>query len=79
MRDDLVIMANVTPMLSRLLVSITNGKGTLIFHLTVEVPEDEGYWEISLRMRTHLEVELGFKLNFDSQARSLDCDALEPF
>lgn len=31
MRDDLVVMANVTPALSHLIVTVTNGKGTLTF------------------------------------------------
>lgn len=55
------------------------GKALLLFHLTVEVTEDEGHLAISLRMHMHLEVELGFRLNFNSQAHSVDRDTMEPF
>lgn len=55
------------------------GKAPLLFHLTVEVTEDEGHLATSLRMHMRLEVELGFELNFDPQAHSVHRDTMEPF
>lgn len=55
------------------------GKPLLLLHLTLEVTEDEGDLAVSPRMRSHLEVVLGFKLNLDSQAHSVDPDTVEPF